>query len=103
MTGLPQAGMLAQDRLFSHLAIYGYLQDTYVPCRFTHVSDGVTFTLVVNDFGVKYFEREAADHLITCLHIMYKIKVDWADSRYLGITLVFDYVARTATLRMPAP
>jgi hypothetical protein len=42
MYGLPQAGLLAQDRLIAHLAKYDYLQSTTVPYLFSHRTNGVT-------------------------------------------------------------
>ena len=101
MYGLPQAGKLAQDRLCAHLASVGYFQDASVSCLFNHVSNGVTFTLVVDDFGVKYYSPDAAEHLIACLRVLYKVKVDWTGSKYLGITIAFDSVEHTVALSMP--
>ena len=37
MYGLPQAGLLAQQRLTKHLALSGYHEDAFVPCLFHHV------------------------------------------------------------------
>ena len=54
MYGLPQAGLLSHNHLIGHLALHGYVQDRDVPCLFTHVSQDLQFTLVVDDFGVKY-------------------------------------------------
>ena len=51
--GLPQAGKLSQDRLVSHLATHGYIQCVNTPCLFVHASNGVAFTLVVDDFLIK--------------------------------------------------
>ena len=101
MYGLPQAGKFAQDRLCTHLAAFGYVQNDSVPCPFNHISNGVTFTLVVDDFGVKYHSSEAAEHLIACLRVLYKVKVDWTGSKYLGITIAFDSIERTVSLSMP--
>ena len=53
MYGLPQAGLLA--RLVNHLTKHGYHQ-TDTTCLFRHESNGVSFSLVVDDFGVKYIE-----------------------------------------------
>jgi hypothetical protein len=49
----PQAGLLTQDRLIADLKEHGYTQSTYVPCLFWHNDNGVTFILVVDDFGIK--------------------------------------------------
>ncbi len=36
------------------------------------------FTLVVDDFGVKYVGKEHADHLVASLKMKYKLVEDWA-------------------------
>ena len=98
---MPQAGKLAQDRLCAHLATFDYVQDANVPCLFLHRSNGVSFTLVVDDFGVKYYTRDAAEHLIACLEVLYKLKVDWTGRTYLGMTIVFDDSDNSVALSMP--
>lgn len=62
--GLPQAGRLSQQRLIRHLEAHGYKQATHTPCLFTHIDRPVSFTLIVDDFGIKYTGRQHADHLI---------------------------------------
>ena len=101
MYGLPQAGLLAQQRLIKHLATSGYHEDPFVPCLFKHVSNGVTFTLVVDDFGVKFHRRPSAEHLITCLEELYEVKVNWTGQKYLGLNIDLDRVGRSVTLSMP--
>jgi hypothetical protein len=56
---------------------------------------------VVDDFGVKYVDKEDIDHLVTTIGNRYPIKVDWKAEYYLGITIKWGYVNRTATLSMP--
>ena len=51
----------------------------------------IQFTLVVNNFGVKYIGKENADHLISCITEHYKISEDWQGGRYLGLTMDWDY------------
>jgi hypothetical protein len=76
MYGLPQSGLLAQQRLFKHLSVHGYTE-TSTPCLFRHHSNGTVFALVVDDFGIKYTTRQGADHLIRTLNLLYDIKIDW--------------------------
>ena len=47
----------------------------------------VSFTLVVDDFGVKCIGNEAPRHLIKVLEMQCTISVDWTGSNYLGLTL----------------
>ena len=93
MYGLAQAGRLAQDRLVSHLSTHGYIACSNTPCFFTHTSRPISFTLVVDDFGIKYVGMEHANHLLTALQGLYAITVDWTGSKYVGITLQWDYAS----------
>ena len=86
--GLPQAGKLAQDRLVKHLMGHGYNQCVNTPCLFVHNSNGVAFTLVVDDFLIKYKEQSAVDHLLNALRELYVITTNFSDTKkYVGITL----------------
>lgn len=100
MYGLPQAGLLAQQRLMAHLTIHGY-HETSTPCLFRHASNGTDFTLVVDDFGIKYSSRAGADHLIRTLQLLYVITIDWTGSTYIGFTIDFDNKTRQVSLSMP--
>ena len=53
MPGLKQAGKLANERLKKHLHKYGYAPCARTPTLWTQVTLPITFTLVVDDFGVK--------------------------------------------------
>ncbi len=63
--GLSQAGILANKQLRQKLAPFGYFKSTNTLGLWYHESQPITFTLVVDDFGVKYVNKEAVDHLIT--------------------------------------
>jgi hypothetical protein len=65
--GLPQAGILANKKLRWKLAPFGYHECIDTPGLWKHESQPLTFTLVVNDFGVKYEKKEDADHLIASI------------------------------------
>ena len=54
MYGLPQAGLIAQQLLEKRLNKEGYRQSEVVPGLWTHDWRPITFSLVVDDFGVKY-------------------------------------------------
>ena len=54
MYGLPQAGILAQELLEERLQKEGYYQSSYTPGLWLHKWRPVTFSLCVDDFGVKY-------------------------------------------------
>lgn len=100
--GLPQAGLLSKQRLIKHLATHGYTQPNLsVPCYFQHTTNSLSFTLVVDDFGVKYSKKADVEHLLNCIHQLYKTTEDWNGSKYLQFTLIWDYINNTLTLSMP--
>ncbi len=54
MYGLPQAGIIAQELLAKRLKEHGYSQSKTTPGLWKHEWHPVWFSLVVNNFGVKY-------------------------------------------------
>ena len=101
MYGLPQAGIIAQELLTKHLHKAGYRQSTITPGYWQHDWRPISFTLVVDDFGVKYINKEDVDHLSSILRQDYKIDMDWEGTRYLGLTIDWDYTNRKVHLSMP--
>jgi hypothetical protein len=61
----------------------------------------ILFTLVVDDFGVKYVGEENVNHLIWCIKQKYELTKDWMGNLYCGIKLNWDYDARTLNIFMP--
>jgi hypothetical protein len=55
---------------------------------------------VVDDFGVQYFNKEDADHLINSIEANYPVKTDWTGSKYIGIGLDWNYTKREVKLSM---
>ena len=101
MYGLPQAGLLANELLEKRLNKHGYQQSKLVPGLWKHCTRPIQFTLVVDDFGVKYIQQEDVDHLKSVLEQDYTVTTDWAGTRYIGITLDWDYNRRRVHLSMP--
>ena len=101
MYGLPQAGIIANARLKSHLRTWGYHPCPNTPGLFKHEHRPIVFCLVVDDFGIKYVGREHAQHLLDCLQSIYTVTTDWSGTKYCGLTLTWDYQARTVQLSMP--
>ncbi len=101
MYGLPQAGILAQQLLEQQLNKHGYSQSKAVPGLWTHKTRPISFTLVVDDFGVKYVGKEHTMHLINALKQDYEISEDWEGNKYIGITFEWDYANRQVHLSMP--
>jgi hypothetical protein len=89
--GLKQAGKLAQDRLVLHLAGHGYIQCPNTPCMFKHISNSVAFTLVVDDFLIKYTDVTHSEHLIKSLSELYTVTTQMGNTqKYIGITMLYN-------------
>ena len=101
MYGLPQAGIIAQDLLTKRLRKAGYSQSKVTHGYWRHNWRPISFSLVVDDFGVKYINKEDVEHLIGVLKQDYEIDTDWEGTRYLGLTLDWDYTKREVHLSMP--
>ncbi len=101
MYGLPQAGKLANQQLTIHLAKYGYTPCKMTPGFWRHATRPIAFSLVVDDFGIKYTSKADVDHLIAALQAKYKITQDWDGVLYCGLRLKWDYLACTVQLSMP--
>jgi hypothetical protein len=91
MYRLPQAGRIACDDLVTHLEPYGYAPALHTLGLWWHKTRLTTFTLVVDDFGVKHTTLADANHLVSALKDKYKIKEDRTGSLYTGLTIDWDY------------
>ena len=91
MYGLPQAAILAQQQLEQHLNQHGHHQSDIIPGFWTHESRPISFTLVVDDFGVKYVGKEHVEHLMSILKHHYEVESDWTGAKYIGLTIDWDY------------
>ena len=68
MYGLPQAGILANKLLKERLAKHGYYEVPHTLGLWTHITRPIVFTLVVDDFGIKYCGKQHTQHLPQALH-----------------------------------
>ena len=101
MYGLPQAGILANKQLQFFLAEDGYHPTKNTPGLWKHETKPIAFSLVVDDFGVKYVGKQNAQHLIDTLQKHYTTSVDWEGKLYCGMTLQWDYKNGTVDVSMP--
>ena len=81
-------------------------QDGYKPVQhslgiWTHESRPITFCLCVDDFGIKYFNKADAQHLLTSLKKHYTVSTDWEGKNFCGLALKWDYVRQTVDISMP--
>ena len=61
----------------------------------------IMFTLVIDDFVVKFTDKQDAQHLVEALKDLYPITASWIGNKYLGITLTWDYRLRQVDISIP--
>jgi hypothetical protein len=101
MYGLKQAGLLANQLLQTRLEPFGYYPARHTPGLWIHKTRPISFTLVVDDFEVKYVGKQHAEHLQNALLRTNELKTDWSATVYSGMTLKWDYDKRTCDISMP--
>jgi hypothetical protein len=87
MHGLPQAGILTQELLEQRLNKHGYHQSPITPGLWRHYFCPISFTLCIDNFGIKYIGREHVEHLSGILKEQNKCSQAWSGARYLGMTI----------------
>ena len=88
--GLRESGKIAHDDLVKHLRADDYYE-TATAGLFTHKTRDISFTLVVDDFGIKYINEDDVTHLRSTIEKHYPVKFKMNPDQYIGITLKFDY------------
>jgi hypothetical protein len=101
MYGLKQAGLLANRLLQTRLAPFGYYPARHTPGLWLHNTRPISFTLVVDDFAVKYVGKQHAEHLRNALLRTYEFTTDWTATVYSGMTLKWDIKTEHATSPCP--
>jgi hypothetical protein len=101
MYGLKQAVLLANQLLQTRLAPFGYYPARHTPGLWLHKTLSMSFSLVVDDFAVKYVGKQHADHLRNALLKTYELTTDWAATVYSVMTLKWNYKNRTCDISMP--
>ena len=99
--GLPHAGIIAQRLLEERLGKHGYYQSKTTPGFWKHKWRPISFSLIVDDFGVKYVGEEHVQHLLKILRKDYVVSTDWEGTKYSGINLDWDYENHKVHLSMP--
>jgi hypothetical protein len=101
MYGLPQAGIIAQELLAERLGKHGYSQSAIIPGLWKHATKPICFTLVVDDFAIKYTREQDVNHLISALKENYEITIDKTATKYIGLTIEWDYENKKVYTSMP--
>jgi hypothetical protein len=101
MYDLKQAGLLAKQLFQQILEPYRYYPARHIPGLWIQKTKQIAFTLVVDDFAIKYAGEESAHHLRNALLRSYEITTDWGGTVYSGIMLKWDYQKQTCNISMP--
>ena len=101
MYGLPQSGIVANKDLQKHLKPFGYEPVTHTPGLWKHKDRDIIFTLVVDDFAIKYTKIEDLLHLQNALQSKYTLTIDMEAKSYCGVDITWDYKKRTCQISMP--
>ena len=98
--GLKQSGKIAHDDLVKHLNKHDYVQAEHTDGLFTQKLCDISFTLVIDDLGIKYTNKNDVNHLNSIMRSKYKFKVDFDAKQYIGVYLKWDYIKRQVIYSM---
>ena len=101
MYGLKQAAVLAFNNLVKNLSEHGYSPVPNTIGIWQHATRKTKFCLCVDDFGVKYFSKEDADHLLSSLGNHYTYTVDWTGQNFCGFQIDWHYEKLYVDISMP--
>lgn len=76
MYGLKQVAILAYTQLKNCLALHGCYPVQGTVGLWTHKTKSIVFCLCVDDFGVKYFDKKDAQHLLTAICTTFQYTTD---------------------------
>jgi hypothetical protein len=80
----------------------GYIECANTSCLFQHATRNTKFSLVFDDFLIKYDIKDDADHLLSTLSVIYFLRTDWHATLYLGMTIEYHIGSPTLTISMPS-
>jgi hypothetical protein len=63
MYGFKQAGLLSNQLLQKRLSNFGYYPARHTPGMWLHKTRPISFSLIVDDFAVKYVGKQHVAHL----------------------------------------
>ena len=101
MYGIHQAGILAQQQQEQRLNQHGYYQSDIIPGFWTYESRPILFTLVVDDFGVKYVGKVQVDHLMSILKQHHELESNWTGAKYIGLIIEWYNLHKKILISMP--
>ena len=101
MPGLKQAAILAYQHLKNCLLPFGYYPVPGTSGLWKHKKRPTVFCLCVDDFGIKYWSKEDANHLERAIATKFKYTIDNEGKNYCGLTLDWNYRQGYVDISMP--
>ena len=101
MPGLKQAAILAYIHLKNCLEAYGYKPIPGTVGLWGHNKRPTKFCLCVDDFSIKYWSIEDANHLCNAIGANFRYTTDWEGKYYCGLTINWNYALGYVDISMP--
>ena len=101
MYGLKSAAILAYNNLKKNLEPYGYYPIEGTVGMWRHKTRKTRFCVCVDDFGIKYFNKNDIDHLLDALNNSYNYTIDWECNNYCGLSFDWNYNEGWVDISMP--
>ena len=101
MYGLNQAAVLTFDNLVHNLRQFGYSPVPSTTGIWKCKTRKTTFCLYVDNFDVKYFYKNYAEHLISLVQANYEYIVNWAGKTFCGLIMNWQYNKGYVDISMP--
>jgi len=102
MYGHQAAGHLANRLLIKTIEPAGYYEDRLVPCLIKHKSRSTIGALVVDDLGLKVSGEDNLIHIVEAIEKVWKVKINRAGDKFVGLALDWDYSPSDPTLKISA-
>ena len=101
MYGLKNTAILAYDNLKCNLGKFGYAPVEGTVGLWAHASRRTKFCVCVDDFGVQYWSKADARHLLEAIGSAYKYTVDYEGRDYCGLHFEWEYDREYVDMTMP--
>ena len=98
---LKQAAIIAYNKLISHMDPHVYYLVPFTTGLWAHKTRRTKHSICVVDFGVKYFNRDYADHLLKSLKKHYAFLMYWVFFNYPVLTIDWNHSKEYVNILMP--
>jgi hypothetical protein len=99
--GLPQAGILANNRLHSRLKAKGFYEAASTPGLWCHKWRPIQFCLIVDNSSVEYMGLEHFNYLLSILKKFHGVQYNMASNKFAGMDIEWNYTACHCCISMP--